>query len=88
VKLVPRSPIPNTSVRNAPTLWPPQPNDWKPIEFAVRLSEQENSALKNLVVSLSEIILKDIIGSQRRWRGRNSGSSGTEAEFYSLHRCL
>jgi hypothetical protein len=64
MKLVPHSPISNTSVRISPTLWPPQPKDWKPIEFAVQVSKRENRALKNLVVSLSEIILKDIIGSQ------------------------
>jgi hypothetical protein len=64
MKLVPHSPISNIPVRDSPTLWPPQPHDWIPIEFAVRVCEQENRALKNLVVSLSEIILKDIIGSK------------------------
>jgi hypothetical protein len=54
--------VPNhlTPKRNSPTLWPQGSNDLTPIEFAVLLCEQENRALKKLVASLSEIILKTV----------------------------
>ena len=45
-----------------PTFWPPRPNDWTPMEFAIDICEQENRALKILVISLSEIILNTTIG--------------------------
>jgi hypothetical protein len=61
---VPHSLISTVPERNSPTFWPLRPNDWTPMEFAIDLCEQENLALKNLVVSLSEIILKTMIGGK------------------------
>jgi len=34
------------------------------MEFAVEVCEQENRVLKNLVVSLSEIVLNTVIGKK------------------------
>ena len=56
--------IPKTPERNSPTLWPQESNDLTSVEFAVLLCEQENWALKRLVVSLSEIILMTVIGGK------------------------
>jgi hypothetical protein len=57
---VPNHFIPKTPERNSPTLWPQESNDLTSVEFAVLLCEQENRALKKLVASLSEIILKTV----------------------------
>ncbi len=46
------------SEHDTPTLWPLQSSDWTLMEFAVATCREENRALKNLVASLSEIILK------------------------------
>jgi len=61
---VPNHFIPKAPARNSPTLWPQESNDLTSVEFAVLLCEQENRALKRLVVSLSEIILKTVIGGK------------------------
>jgi hypothetical protein len=58
---VPRSLISGLAERNAPTLWPPRPNDLTPIERAIRLCEEENQTLKTLVINLSEIVLNSVI---------------------------
>lgn len=57
---MPHTPFTFISKRNPPTLWPLPPEDRTPMEIAIEAGEQENSALKNLVVSLSEIILKNV----------------------------
>jgi hypothetical protein len=46
--------------RHSPTLWPACPNEKAPIEFAIEARAEENRLLKNLVVRLSEIILRDV----------------------------
>jgi hypothetical protein len=61
---VPQSLISNGSERSPPTLWQPRPKHWTPVELAIQVCEQENRALKNLVVSLSEIILSSVIGKK------------------------
>ena len=43
--------------RDPPTLWPDQPHDWTPLDLAVHSCEEENRALKAMVVGLSELIL-------------------------------
>ncbi len=50
-----------TPVRESPTLWPLRPDDMTAIECAVEACEAENRALKSLVISLSEIILKAVV---------------------------
>jgi hypothetical protein len=57
---VPHIPFTFISKQNSPTLWPLPPDDRTPMEIAIEAGEQENRALKNLVVSLSEIILKNV----------------------------
>jgi hypothetical protein len=55
---VSRSLIPTVPERRSPTLWPP----WRmPMELAVEACEQENRMLKNIVISLSEVILNSFI---------------------------
>jgi hypothetical protein len=61
---VPCSLNPTVPERNSPTLWPLRPNDRTPMEFAIEVCEQENRMLKNMVVSLSEIILNTVIGKK------------------------
>lgn len=61
---MPRSLNSTVPERNSPTLWPLRPNDRAPMEFAIEVCEQENRMLKNLVVSLSEIILNSVIGKK------------------------
>ena len=61
---MPHSLISTVPKRNSPTFWPRRPNDWTPMEFAVEVCEQENRVLKNLVVSLSEIVLNTVIGKK------------------------
>jgi hypothetical protein len=58
---VSRSLIPTFPERHSPTLWPPRRDDRTPIELAVEVCERENRRLKTLVVSLSEIILNNVI---------------------------
>jgi hypothetical protein len=43
--------------RKSPTLWPRHPDDG--IERAIEARRDENEALKQLVVRLSEIVLND-----------------------------
>jgi hypothetical protein len=52
------------AVRRSPTLWPRSPNDRTPTEFALEVSEEENRALKKMVVGLSEIILESVVGKK------------------------
>lgn len=59
-QLVPHIPFTFISKQNSPTLWPLLAEDRTPMEIAIEAGEQENRALKNLVVSLSEIILKNV----------------------------
>ena len=58
---MPRSLIPAAFERDPPTLWPPRRNDRTRMELAVEVYEQENRMLKNIVISLSEIILNNVI---------------------------
>ena len=44
--------------RNSPSLWPLPPNDRSRIEFSVEFGEDNSHALENLIVSLSDMILK------------------------------
>jgi hypothetical protein len=50
--------------RDSPTLWPLGPNERTPLESAVEAREKENRVLRSLVVSLSEIILRTVIGKK------------------------
>jgi hypothetical protein len=50
--------------RNSPTLWPLHPDERTPMELAVEAYEEENRALKTLVISLSEIVLRTVVGKQ------------------------
>jgi hypothetical protein len=59
-QLVPHIPFTFISKQNSPTLWPLPPEDKTPMEIAIEAGEQENRALKSLIVSLSEMILKDV----------------------------
>jgi hypothetical protein len=61
---VPRFPTSISLERNLPTLWPLQQNEWNPMQSAVDACEQENLALKHLVVRLSEIILNPVINDK------------------------
>jgi hypothetical protein len=61
---VPHSFIFTVPEPNTPTLWPPGPNERTPLESAVEAREEENRALRSLVVSLSEIILKTVTGKK------------------------
>lgn len=59
---MPRSFMPVLPERHPPTLWPTPQHDLTPMELAIQICEQENRILKNIVVSLSEIILNNVIG--------------------------
>jgi hypothetical protein len=54
---VPHSLMAAVSGRETPTLWPIPAHDWTPLDFAVHACEEENKALKVMVVGLSELIL-------------------------------
>jgi hypothetical protein len=55
----------STSVeRLSPTLWPLRPNDRTPTEFALEVVEEENRALKKMIVGLSEIILESVVSKK------------------------
>jgi hypothetical protein len=46
--------------RDSPTLWPPRPEGWTPLEFAIEACEEENRLLKVMVIGLSELILETV----------------------------
>lgn len=48
--------------QDSPTLWPIRAGEWTPLEFAIKVCEEENQTLKVLVVALSELILSTVIG--------------------------
>lgn len=50
--------------RHSPTLWPPRPKDRTLTEFMLQVSEEENRALKKMVVALSEIILETVVSKK------------------------
>ena len=50
--------------RSSPTLWPIGPSENTSVESAIEARQEENRLLKNLVVRLSEIILKDTAGKK------------------------
>lgn len=56
--------ISTAAERHSPTLWPRRPTDRTPTEFALEVSEEENRALKKMVVSLSEIILESVVSKK------------------------
>lgn len=56
---MPHIPFTFISKQSSPTFWPLPPEDRTPMEIAIEAGEQENKALKSLVVSLFEIILKN-----------------------------
>jgi hypothetical protein len=57
---VPHFLFPFIPKRSSPTLWP-FPHE-TPADRAVQAYEKENELLKNLVISLSEFILRDAAG--------------------------
>jgi hypothetical protein len=59
---MPHSLVSTTPERNSPTLWPLSPDEGTSIELASKAFEEENRALRYLIVSLSEIILNDVLG--------------------------
>jgi hypothetical protein len=61
---MPHSRFPVDPEKHFPTLWPPESDDRTPMESAIDACERENRALKDLVVSLSEIILSAVIGKK------------------------
>jgi hypothetical protein len=56
--------ISTATERYPPTLWPTRPNDRTPIDFALEVSEEEDRALKKMVVGLSEIILESVVSKK------------------------
>jgi hypothetical protein len=61
---MPHSLVSATPERNSPTLWPLSSDERTSIEFASKAFEEQNRALKNLIVSLSEILLNDVLGNK------------------------
>jgi hypothetical protein len=55
--LMPDSLIVAVCGRDPPTLWPDQPHDCTALDLAVHTCEEENRALKVMIVGLSELIL-------------------------------
>jgi hypothetical protein len=62
--IMPHSLVSATPARNSPTLWPLSSDERTSIEFAAKAFEEENRVLKYLIVSLSEIILNDVLGNK------------------------
>ena len=50
-----------TTKRSQPTLWPQSLNDEMRMKLALESLEKENKRLKEMVVQLSEIVLRNVV---------------------------